>query len=178
MWHVYLEDKNWQNCQALGLAHPSPQPSKGITSFATNTSLTWRATIRYLFNIHFLQKHHLQFCIALHCYLIHNHSLTLASGAFAGTLPPSQAFRYSTNAASLAWGKRKLRLCKEMSKHFVGKYKYDFNVQAPCRRVPTQCSRQLQRHLWPSRQLHWWLFHRFICGKDWESLKLTIKWCK
>ena len=29
------------------MAHPSPQPSKGITSFATNTSLTWRATIRY-----------------------------------------------------------------------------------------------------------------------------------
>ena len=28
------------------MAHPSPQPSKGITSFATNTSLTWRATIR------------------------------------------------------------------------------------------------------------------------------------
>ena len=51
------------------MAHPSPQPSKGITSLATNTSLTWRATIRYLFNIHFLQKHHI--CSsALHCIAI------------------------------------------------------------------------------------------------------------
>ena len=58
------------------MAHPSPQPSKGITSLATNTSLTWRATIRYLFNIHFLQKHHI--CgSALHCIAIS--SITTAS---------------------------------------------------------------------------------------------------
>ena len=40
--------------------------------------------------------------------------LTLGVGALAGTLPPSQARRYSTKAASLAWGGGLLHLTTPM----------------------------------------------------------------